>query len=177
MKAKVLILMTPMILLLINCNSKEVCPLNELKGLSKCQTNYKTWSKGFGHFKKLNNIYSLSLGQIDENCSSETIVLKLKSLNLGKIPLNFSLLGQGNFPTAVFSTVHGQDAQTEKYDLLKSYNNILEITQINKDSSIINGNFDLGFALSSQSISKFDKNRPDTLLFKNGTIELFYYNQ
>ncbi len=156
------------------CDTKEndLCPQSQLKGSSTCNTNYKPWVKGFGYLYKTNGLFQISIGQVDENCNTESIAIKSNELKIGKIYLNFSIGAMNNFPTSKFSTIHGQDAQTEQYDLLKSYINVLEITRFNKDSSIINGTFDLAYVISEISTSKFDVNRPDTLYFKNGVFEL-----
>jgi hypothetical protein len=158
----------------MSCGPKEneLCPKSQLKGKSNCITNYKPWFNGFGYLYKGENIFTLSLGQIDENCNSETIVIKSNQLTIGKLKLNFSVSALGNLPTSKFDTVHGQDAQTEQYDLKKDFENIVEITSINKDTTLIKGKFDLAYVISENSIGKTDINRPDTLYFKEGVFEL-----
>lgn len=160
----------------ISCSpdENELCPQSKLKGYSNCTTNYKPWKKGFGYLYDRDSLLIISMGQIDDFCNAESIAIYLKEIKKGRIDLNFSVNANSNYPTSKFDTTHGQDAQTEQYDLMKTYDNYIFINEISNDSSIIKGTFDLGFVFSEISIGKTDPNRPDTLYFQNGIFELHF---
>ncbi len=124
---------------------------------------------------------SLSLNSIDAYCSEKIrIGLSNLILTLDTIKIDSSNLGLAiDHPTGRLDFLDA-DASVETYNLSETGNNWVLITDINSDTTEINGTFNLSFVssyepyLSGEKERWDDPNRPDTLHFSNGEFRAVF---
>jgi hypothetical protein len=158
-----------------------LCHLDHFYDMGECRavTNYKDWNT-YARYRILgsdSSRISFDFHRVPQGgCEqTETIHLLFYTLQLedDQKPL---VLYLDKLPTAgLYTHGGGYDTISELYILDPDKESVVYIDSFDPDKEEITGTFELHFVFDETGPPKYDKNRPDTLSFKNGTFRAAKY--
>jgi hypothetical protein len=158
--------------IILACNKTENRCLHEGDnkpfdfGICTSESNIVSWGESQATFRINNKKLVISFDQWNNVCDNFWTSIVYLPVQNG----NYSISkDDGSIkPSARFNLYNGGDAVANRWDIDTTKQNWVTISSISKDSTEINGSFDLSFVLRPSLNGKFYPDLPDSLFLKNG---------
>jgi len=170
MKIRIIVILT-FIITILSCHKKdkyEECQefKESTQQYSYAISNYKDFiGYSYFYYSDKSNTYSIRFYELNNICLEKNII----NYHLLDLQTNYTIYLTNNCNYYI----NDQDANLDIYELVRedSLKNWIYITDINADTSVISGKFNLNMSRENPSRMKDDPYRPDTLKFFNGIFK------